>query len=257
MITVCQCGIFDSKIAFPGVTFTRERITETYEIELYLSGSGYSGIDGVAYAHKPGSIIFCRPGQRRYSYLPFSCICLHLQAEEELRRYLEEFPPQFTPSDPQNIEKKIMEIVTLCKSDGEELLTQAKIYDFFCTLLRESRISRMVQKNCSRETALQACSYMDTHFSQPICLEDISKSVNLSPIYFHKLFTGTIGVTPREYLFNRRIEHAKILLLTGERSLSEISDDCGFSSQSYFQTQFKKATGFTPRQYRKRRYIRL
>ena len=85
-------------------------------------------------------------------------------------------------------------------------------------------------------------------------LEDVAKSVNLSPIYFHKLFSQTTGQTPYEYLLENHLHIAKDLLLCSNKSFTEIAFECGFTSQSYFNYVFKKQVGVTPKQYKKNVY---
>ncbi|MCB6603699.1 helix-turn-helix transcriptional regulator, partial [Erysipelatoclostridium ramosum] len=53
------------------------------------------------------------------------------------------------------------------------------------------------------------------------------------------------------YLIRLRVQQAKELLETTNYSIAQISDSCGFSSQSYFSQVFKKACGMTPNAYRK------
>jgi two-component system response regulator YesN len=55
-----------------------------------------------------------------------------------------------------------------------------------------------------------------------------------------------------EHLNEIRILHAKRLLTTTGISISEISESIGYTDQSYFGKVFKKSTGHTPLEYRKR-----
>ena len=80
---------------------------------------------------------------------------------------------------------------------------------------------------------------------------------NLSPVYFHKLFRAHLGMTPAAFVLSCRIAKAKALLKTGELTIGEITSQCGFSSQAYFNYKFKEVTGETPLQYRKARLSRL
>ena len=60
-----------------------------------------------------------------------------------------------------------------------------------------------------------------------------------------------------EYILKSRIALAKELLYTSKKSISEISEDCGFSSLSYFSRSFKAEVGLTPLQYHKNHFAKI
>ena len=109
----------------------------------------------------------------------------------------------------------------------------------------------------NKPTLLKIEKYLQNNFNQQINLENLAKQANMSPAYFHKLFTAYFNKTPNDYLLNVRISHAKILLLNNNYSLSDIAFYCGFSSQSYFCLKFKKEVGKTPLAYRNEELTRL
>ncbi len=74
--------------------------------------------------------------------------------------------------------------------------------------------------------------------------------------YLSNLFSSVEGTTIEKYLINHKIEKAKELLVYDELSLSEISDQLGYSSVQHLSTQFKKVTGLTPSHFRKIKIIR-
>ncbi len=105
----------------------------------------------------------------------------------------------------------------------------------------------------SREaTVVAAVRYLDTHFAEPLRIEQVAASVFLSPDRFTKVFAAVMGRTPRDYLRHLRLERAKTLLTTTEDSIAQIGQDAGFSEASYFTRVFKAAVGLSPRRYRQR-----
>jgi len=97
----------------------------------------------------------------------------------------------------------------------------------------------------------QIFKYVRRNFDSEISLEEISKRVNLTVPAFCRYFKKSSTKTFIEYVNEFRIVHATKLLSEKQLSLSEISLDCGFNSQSHFIKQFKKVTGQTPSEYRK------
>lgn len=69
--------------------------------------------------------------------------------------------------------------------------------------------------------------------------------------YLSKLFSETEGITIEKYLINQKIEKVKELMMYGELNLSEIAFQLGYSSVAHLSAQFKRATGFSPSNFRR------
>ena len=95
-------------------------------------------------------------------------------------------------------------------------------------------------------------TYIDSHYQDIISLEGLARLSNWDKYYFSHMFTKTFGISPINYLLERRILHSKDLLIHTDHSIAQVAESTGFSSQNYFAQAFKKHTGETPVQYRKR-----
>jgi AraC-like DNA-binding protein len=95
-------------------------------------------------------------------------------------------------------------------------------------------------------------AYIEEHLAEDITVADLANVACLSIFHFTRAFAGTMGVPPHRYLSRRRLESAKAMITTGRASLSEIALDCQFFSQSSFTRAFRRATGMTPAEYRRR-----
>ncbi len=78
----------------------------------------------------------------------------------------------------------------------------------------------------------------------------ISEFIHMNPDYISAVFSKKTGESLTSFILNERLKAAKVMLATTDYSLQEISYRTGFSTPSYFQTQFKKCTGITPKKYR-------
>lgn len=87
-----------------------------------------------------------------------------------------------------------------------------------------------------------------------ISLEEICKTLNISVGYASTCFKKYKGVSVMKYLREIKIERAKILLLSTEKSILEISILLGFHDQSHFTNTFKKLVGVSPLKYRNKNY---
>lgn len=115
-----------------------------------------------------------------------------------------------------------------------------------CEMVRDTK--RQDTGNSHVEKAKQ---YLSTHLTQEIRTMDVSRAVGVSPYHLSRLFKTLTGQTMREYLTAARIEAAKQLLATSDRSIPQIAALLRFCDQSYFTCIFRKQTGVTPGQYRK------
>ena len=93
--------------------------------------------------------------------------------------------------------------------------------------------------------------YLDTHFTENITLDILSKESKMNKYYLVHSFTKHFGCSPISYLNEKRIEESKNLLETTDHSIASIASMIGFSSQSYFSQSFKKNTFMTPNEYRR------
>lgn len=93
--------------------------------------------------------------------------------------------------------------------------------------------------------------YLDSNYSQTITLESLAEAAHINKYYLAHTFTNFLGISPINYLIQKRLEVSKELLNSTNHSIAQIASSAGFSSQSYFSQIFKKMTGLTPNQYRK------
>lgn len=96
----------------------------------------------------------------------------------------------------------------------------------------------------------QAKAYIDSHYKDEISLDEVSREINISPYYFSKLFKEETGGNFIDYVTSIRMEKAKELLSTTDKSMKEICSEVGYSDPNYFSRSFKKNVGVTPTEYK-------
>lgn len=99
-------------------------------------------------------------------------------------------------------------------------------------------------------TIKRVIQYIDQNITHKILAKDICETLHINEHYLFTKFKEEIGKTLTEYINEKKIQRAMYYLTYTDKSISDISEFLDFSSQSYFQSVFKKVTGVTPQKYR-------
>jgi two-component system, response regulator YesN len=97
--------------------------------------------------------------------------------------------------------------------------------------------------------------FIEENFTKSISLEDAAEHVGISPYYLSKLFKERFSVNFIDYLTQLRVDKAKEMMKNPESSLKEICYNVGYKDPNYFSRVFKKTTGLSPSDYRRRLLI--
>lgn len=134
----------------------------------------------------------------------------------------------------------------LAKSIPEVSDIKNQMYKDFVTRVHNCRsnpqYSKMVEG--SRD-------YIELHLADPINIETLASRLGYSKYYLSTQFKKEVGCSINDYIKFARIERAKRLLSTTNKRISEIAEETGFGSRSFFASTFKHCVGKAPAQYRK------
>ena len=97
----------------------------------------------------------------------------------------------------------------------------------------------------------RAIHYIKVNINSKLLAEDIAGALHINLHYLFTKFKQETGKTLTQFINEEKIKKACYYLMFTDKSLIEISTYLSFSSQSYFQTIFRKVTGQTPTQWRK------
>jgi AraC family L-rhamnose operon transcriptional activator RhaR len=99
--------------------------------------------------------------------------------------------------------------------------------------------------------AAAAATFIHDHAEEPLTVASVAEAVGLSANYLGELFKAEFGLSVHDYVNRLRIERARDLLAGSDRSVTDIALAVGFDGPSYFGKVFRRATGHTPRAYRR------
>lgn len=133
------------------------------------------------------------------------------------------------------------EIGSLVK-EAEYTLTQ---------MVKEKKSRQAVPAIPNSNVTISRCKdYVFAHLHGKITVQKIADSLYLHPNYLSALFKKNEGISLYQYITNEKISLTKNLLIYSQYSFSQISSYLGFTSQSHLGKAFKKATGYTLKEYR-------
>ena len=96
---------------------------------------------------------------------------------------------------------------------------------------------------------------IEAKLTADISLDDLAAECRLSPRHLSRAFRQSMGMPPHQWLLNRRIEKAKVLLRDGRIPLLGVALGCGFADQSHFTRAFTSATGTPPGLWRRQTQV--
>lgn len=92
--------------------------------------------------------------------------------------------------------------------------------------------------------------HLDQHFAEKFSLEDLAKRYHVSTGCLSSHFRQYVGMSPMQYVTQRRLTHARILLLKTNLSVGKIASLCGHNDASNFVRRFRQQYHCTPLQFR-------
>ena len=125
------------------------------------------------------------------------------------------------------------------------ILSEEETLSFVAATLSNSKKLGSETKRLMR----RAIAYIHEHYAQPISRDEIARYLSISDEYLSHCFHKEMGVTLVSYINRFRIKKAKELLERGDRSITQVALDVGFSSQPYFSRLFRQNVGISPSAY--------
>lgn len=132
---------------------------------------------------------------------------------------------------------------------GMNVKTEAITLELLIDLVRLLGIDHNTEET-NIPAVLKAKEYIDSNFAQDISLDELAAYVFVSKYHLSRQFKQAHRCSPIQYLTMRRIQEAKRLLRSTNKSISEIARLTGFNLPVYFTKIFKQAVGITPHKYR-------
>ena len=156
-------------------------------------------------------------------------------------------------NEPLVFNTKNEEIPKFIKRIQKEYAQQSPLFEKLIELLLKRILILLFSNNpTNNEDMINFTkSYIDEHFTMKINFEVLATQIHYSEDHFRVLFKKLVGVSPKAYVLEKRLNYAKKLLAGSTIPLTEISELCGFSDYVQFVKFFKKREGLAPSEYRR------
>lgn len=224
--------------------------TTFFDLTMVLSGVLHYIIDGTDVCLKKGDAIFIPPNSMR--------------TRRACNQYTQYISINYTSNG--EIEKEIPLYIPNCSDHFKELLLAVeknisysktgnylnKVSAGISLLIFSLKDELMFQATTSRKVA-SILEYIHRNITHPITLKDIAQNVFLSVPYCCTIIKKELNTTIYNIIARERINLAKNYMDSTNAPLSNIIPICGFSDYTQFYKVFKKHTGISPSDYRKRR----
>lgn len=169
---------------------------------------------------------------------------LDRKAAATLIRQLHAIPHHNIRTDNKEIRSVLTKAFSLVLESGNEMMTASYITIYLHLLIH---FSKETQFPLTPDIG-QSLNYILDNITSDLSLDFLAQYCHLSTSHYKQKFKNEMGISPRNFINQQKIEYSKSLLLDGN-SITEVSMILGFSSSSYFSVIFKKYTAFTPSEY--------
>lgn len=209
-----------------------------------------------------GNMILFRPGEPQVYYYyavdKTEVYWVHFtgwKVEEYLKRY--ELPHDenvfytgVSPDYPWIYNQMIREL-QLQRVNHEDMIS-LYMHHIFITINRYIK-ERRETKNDTINDIERAAHYFKDNYNKQISIEQYAAEHLMSVNWFIHSFKSVMKMSPMQYIISLRIAMAKGYLENSTKNIAEISNEVGYENALYFSRLFRKYTGMTPTEYRKKR----
>jgi len=135
---------------------------------------------------------------------------------------------------------------------GTETILHALSIELCHYLIRTIwRFAQPLKPVSSRFEIDRVVEFIHGNLERKITSGDMARIACMSQSNFTRVFRKEMGTSPYDYLLGSRLARAKKMLQAGEKPISDIAQECGFSSTSHFSAKFSKKYNLSPATYRK------
>lgn len=220
-------------------------------------GSGILLTEGEKIPIPAGTAMFL-PARRPHEYYPegdiwdIRWVVPSGYAHEDILRHFGLAETEVFPlKDPHALDRIFRKMHEALRTEGVfgNYRASGYLYEFLMEFYRQ--ISAKGTSAAPNPALIKAVDYIELNYARHITMEHLCSVSGVSKQHLCMLFRTTLGLRPTEHITKRRIQAAKELLASSEKTTEEIALRTGFCTSSYFCKMFRRYEGVTPSEFRK------
>ncbi len=219
---------------------------DTHELIFFQTGMGTTIINGIPYSYNPNSICLTRANDVRDHICEKHThyICIRFKSTHQISKVSSGVYCS-----------QASKLNTLFKEIENEFIHKNYFYFELCNLKTTEiliYLSRLIPDTHQSADIYKLIHEIDSTLLYHKSIKEMAAELSYSYDYFRHKFKSITGVSVTDYIINKRIQNACLLLQQDQYSCTEIAQLCGFSSSSQFSNLFKKKMGLPPLTYQKK-----
>lgn len=227
-----------------------------FKVCLALAGEAVWEIEDRSYSIQPGDIVFLNIGQERHftsfgkNGFKLCAFTLTRNAFSEFHHFLfflEQVKKQKNVIKSSALSHLLEEVYDEWKTESpfRYALASAKLTEFFIKAERATNYSFSPATQGDLEM-LKIMDHIDANITNGISLRSVAKKAGMSESALSRHFSATNGISFKQYVIEKKIQRAILLLQTTDLKMIDVALESGFDSISGFYDAFKRKTGTTP-----------
>lgn len=231
-----------------------------FELLYVIDGRCRIETDGGAWLAQPHDLVIFRPFQRHEETQltsVYAVVCMRFPADF-IAEHRVPFPdlgalPTVVSLPRGDAFRDILDYMVAEYQSGDVYAT-AMIGAYmlqFAVLLRRALLQQLLAPPHNRQASYLQ-QLLDQHITDAVSIRDLARQVHMSESHFSHQVKALLGVAPQQYVRERKIARARELLESTPMSIEEIAAALGYDEPTSFFRAFKRATGATPGQIRRR-----
>lgn len=230
---------------------------ENPELLYFLDGTGTVRYDSTAYPVQQGDLIVVNPYtiHQLSSDRPLKYVCLIIDTSFCRQHNIDITALRFDAKiQSKRFDEGFKRLINeyKAKEPFRETAIKLTVLELLLLLCRDYSCLQPAQQTTnesSQKRVRAAIGYIKSHITKKLTAAEIAASVGVSQYHFMREFKHFTGCTLNNYISIIRCEYAKELLHSRQHKVKEVAFLCGFETEAYFTTFFKKQTGMSPSKY--------
>lgn len=232
---------------------------KSYHLFHYVvSGRGHLSYNGAEYDIKAGEFFYIAPGDKPtyrpdpkdpWSYEWIGISGSNAARLIHLAGISSEHP---VVSDKARDIKRFFDGIYASQSQEKGVFTLEALAFAYGLFARISHPEKTEAHTSAKKAHIAAAKeFIENNYAFAITMEDVAKSVGVSPNYLSNIFKEIEDSSPKRFLIETRMEKAALLILSGQYRVKEVASMVAYPNQLHFSAAFHKYFGVSPSAYKK------